>query len=277
MGLQLKIFNKNFIVEIVLMIFGVIWFVVYGASIFSFIQIGYTGVEWVLLFIASFFFMIGFLLSFIKKWAKLKPFKFLTIIGITISMLMYISAIWIGDFAVNPQTQDIGIWIQNNLPSFVYLNTHQYLLDALLFSGFVLALIGTFFVYKKKGNVYAIEQTLFIYSVFIAIMIFITVDVTKWLATSLFGVGVAITGFPSWNYGFPTWTYQVTTSTSFLKYSDFTMNNPNVYFLNYWQLFVICICIALITRVLIKRKNSFVSTYIGFFASVYKFLKGLKD
>ena len=55
MGLQLKIFNRSFIVEIVLMIFGVIWFAVYSASLFSFIPIGYNGVEWVLLFIASFF------------------------------------------------------------------------------------------------------------------------------------------------------------------------------------------------------------------------------
>ncbi len=164
--------------------------------------------ELVLLFLASIVFTIGFLLSFILRWEKLKPFKFLALLGIVLSMVMYISTIWIGDFAVNPTTKGLGIWIQHSLPSFVYLNTHQYLLDFILFAGFILALIGTFFVYKEKGKVYAIEQTLHIYSIFIAIMIFITVDVTKWFATSLFGVAVSITGFPSWNYGFPTWTYR---------------------------------------------------------------------
>ncbi len=242
------------IFEIVLFIFGIAWFVLYLVSFLSLIKIGDNAVEWILLCVASFVFTIGILLSFIVKWVKLKPFKFLALVGITISMLMYVSTIWIGDFAVNPKTQNIGIWIRHNLPSFVYLNEHQYLLDSLLFFGFILALIGTFFVYKKKSNFYAVVKTLNVYSIFIAIMIFFTVDVTKWLATTLFGVDIAITGFPAWNYGFPTWTYQVTTATSLLKYSDFTMDNPNVYFLNYWQLFIICACIALVTMILIKRQ-----------------------
>jgi hypothetical protein len=193
----------------------------------------------------------------IINWVKRNPFKCLVILGMIISMSMYVSTIWLGDFVCNPKTQNTGLWIQRNLPFIIFLNEHQLLLDSLLFLGLILALIGTFFVYEdKKGKVYAVEQTLYIYSAFIAIMIFITVDVTKWLATSLFGVDVTITGFPSWNYGFPTWTYQVTTATSFLKYPDFTMDNPNVYFLNYWQLFTICVCIVVITKLLIKKQEA---------------------
>jgi hypothetical protein len=251
-----KPIKKDSIVEIVLIVLGLTWFVLFGASFVTPIKMVGTDVEWILLFLASLVFTIGALLSFIMKSPKLKPSKFLTIIGISISMLMYISTIWIGNFAVNPTTKGMGIWIRHNLPTFVYLNEHQYLLDTLLFVGFILALTGTFFIYKEKGKILAIAQTLYIYSVFTAAMIFFTVDVTKWLATTIFGVSVSITGFPSWNYGFPTWTYQVTTVTSFLKYPDFTMDNPNVYFLNYWQLFVICICIAITTKILIKKYTS---------------------
>ena len=187
---------------------------------------------------------------------KLKPFRTLAVLGIIISMSMYVSTIWLEAFVCNPTTQNLSVWIHRNMSFIFIVNDNPPLLDTILFLGLIMALIGTFFVYKeKKGKVYAAEKTLNIYSVFVAIMIFFTVDVTKWLATTFFGVGVAINGFPSWNYGFPTWTYQVTNLTNFLKYSDFTSDNPNSYFLNYWQLFVICISIAVITKLLIRRQE----------------------
>jgi hypothetical protein len=192
----------------------------------------------------------------IYKIIILKPFRTLAIIGMIISMSMYVSTIWLEAFVCNPTTQNMSLWIHRNM-SFIFLvNDNPPLLDTILFIGLIMALIGTFFVYKeKKGKVYGAEKTLYIYSVFVAIMVFFTVDVTKWLATTFFGVGVSINGFPSWNYGFPTWTYQVTTITNFFKYSDFTTDNPNSYFLNYWQLFVICISIAVITKLLIIRQE----------------------
>ncbi len=191
------------------------------------------------------------------KWIKSNPFKVLIVVGIFISMSMYVSTIWLENFVCNPKTQDIARWIYRNMSFIFVFNDNPPFLDSLLFIGLISALIGTFFVYRqKKGSVYAIEQTLFIYSVFIAAMIFFTVDVTSWMATSLFGVNVAINGYPSWNYGFPTWTYQVTTLTAFLRYPDYTQDNPNAYFLNYWQLFTICVCIAVIMKFLIREQEA---------------------
>jgi len=155
-----------------LAVFSIGWWVLFLASYLTGISIEFSGVEWTILFIAIAVLTIGLTLSFFIKWTKLKPFKLLAILGIAISMLMYVSTIWIGDFAVNPKTQNVGIWIKHNLPSFVYLNEHQYLLDTILFLGFILALIGTFFIYKEKGKVFSFEKTLYIYSTFIAIMIF---------------------------------------------------------------------------------------------------------
>ena len=170
---------------------------------------------------------------------------------------MYISAIWLGDIECNPKTQNLSLWMQHNLSFIIKLNANPPLLDSLLFLGLILALFGTFFMLKeKKSKTIAVEQTLYIYSVLIAVLIFITVDVTKWFATSFWGVYVGSNGFPSWNYGFPTWTYQVTTLTAFYKYPDYSSDNPNVYFLNYWQLFTITISIAITARLLIKRQEN---------------------
>ena len=191
---------------------------------------------------------------------KLKPFRTLAILlavfGLALSMFMYVSTIWLESFVCNSQTQNIGHWIQNNM-SFIFVFVgHPLLLDSLLFLGLVLALIGTFFVYReKRGNIYALEKTLYIYSVLTAALVFISVDVMQWLATSFFGVIVAPNGYPTWNYCFPTWTFMVTTVTSFWKYPSYTQDNPNVYFLNLWQLFSICVCIGVITKLLMKRRE----------------------
>jgi hypothetical protein len=191
---------------------------------------------------------------------KLKPFRalavLLAIFGLALSVSMYISTIWLESFICNSQTQNIGHWIQNNMSFIFVVVGNPPLLDSLLFLGLVLALTGTFFVYReKKGNIYALEKTLYIYSVLIAILVFISVDVMQWLATSFFGVIVAPNGYPTWNYGFPTWTFMATTVTSFWKYPSYTQDNPNVYFLNLWQLFSICVCIAVITKLLMKRQE----------------------
>ena len=185
----------------------------------------------------------------------LNPFNLLIIIGLAISMFMYVSTIWLENYVCNPKTQDVAAWIYGHASFIFVFNDNPVFLDALLFSGIILASIGTFLLYRERaGNAYAVGKTLFIYSVFIAVMIFITVDVTKWLSTTFWGVNVASNGFPSWNYGFPTWTYQVTTITAFFKYPDYTLDNPNVYFLNYWQLFTICISIALVSWFWLRDK-----------------------
>ncbi len=193
----------------------------------------------------------------VRRWIRANRFKLLIATGLAISMFMYVSTIWLEDFVCNPKTVNIGDWIKANASFIFAFNDNPPLLDALLFTGAILAFVGTFLFYReKRGNIYALQKTLLIYSLFIAAMVFITVDVTKWLSTTFWNVNVASNGFPSWNYGFPTWTYQVTTLTAFLKYPDYSKDNPNAYFLNYWQLFTICIIIAVITGLLIRRQET---------------------
>jgi len=121
-------------------------------------------------------------------------------------MYMYVNIIFLGNIIYNPHTVKLGAWIKNNVPFAYWLNettshfTNIYFGDYLFLLGCILAFFGSFmYAYKMTNFRYAMEKTVFTYSVFAAAIIFFTVEITNSLTFLLFHVKAKTSGFPWWS------------------------------------------------------------------------------
>ena len=135
----------------------------------------------------------------------------------------------------------------SSITSWVFANIK--IVDYTLYISFLISVLS-YFIYLHKTNKslrYSFGKTLFYYSLFVLILIWLTVEVANGITYLVFKVTLNHSGFP-W------WSESVTSTSCLIKMSNYS-SASNCWFLNYGDLLVISIIGAVIGYMLYIKED----------------------